>query len=172
MMMHNLGESGSGSTNIGHLPPFHGRPNKNMTTWLFQIKKIFQAKRITGKQAIPFVAEGLREAALIWYQNMCAQGGPPRDLDIFTLAITHAFQPVNHQQLLRRQLRALRQTGQVQKYVYKFRNLMGQIANMDKMDKVMHFVDGLKLATQVEVNYNMPRTLEMAIEIAIRYDMA
>jgi len=49
---------------------------------------------------------------------------------------------------------------------------MGQIANMDEMDKVMHFVNGLKMATQVEVNYNMPQTLKMAIEIAIRYDTA
>src|SRR5688572_14502481 len=62
--------------------------------------------------------------------------------------------------------------GQVQEYVYKFRNLMEQISNMDEMDKVMHFVNGLKLATQVKVNYNMPWTLEMAIEIAIRYDTA
>ena len=38
------------------------------------------------------------------------------------------------------------------------------------MNKVMHFVNGLKPATQVEVNYNMPRTLEMAIEIAVRYN--
>ena len=44
MMMHNLGGSGEGSTNIGHLPPFNGRPNENVTTWLFQIKEIFQAK--------------------------------------------------------------------------------------------------------------------------------
>ena len=49
---------------------------------------------------------------------------------------------------------------------------MGQIANIDEMDKVMHFVDRLKLATQVEVNYNMPWTLEMAIKIAIRYNTA
>ena len=49
---------------------------------------------------------------------------------------------------------------------------MEQISNMDEMDKVMHFVDELKLATQVEVNYNMPQTLKMAIEIAIRYNMA
>ena len=43
---------------------------------------------------------------------------------------------------------------------------------MDEMDKVMHFVNRLKLATQVKVNYNILQTLEMAIEIAIRYDMA
>jgi len=35
---------------------------------------------------------------------MCTQGGPSEDLDIFILAITHTFQLVNHQQLLRRQL--------------------------------------------------------------------
>src|SRR5687767_10009503 len=49
---------------------------------------------------------------------------------------------------------------------------MGQIINMDKINKVMHFVDGLKPATQVKVNYNMLRTLEMAIEIAVRYNTA
>ena len=49
---------------------------------------------------------------------------------------------------------------------------MGQIVNIDKMDKVMHFVNRVKPATQVEVNYNMPRTLKMAIKIAVRYNTA
>ena len=49
---------------------------------------------------------------------------------------------------------------------------MGQILNIDKMDKVMHFVNKLKPATQVKVNYNMLKTLEMAIKIKVRYNTA
>ena len=49
---------------------------------------------------------------------------------------------------------------------------MGQIANMNKIDKVMHFVDGLKPAIELKVNYNIPKTLEMAIEIAVKYNTA
>ena len=47
---------------------------------------------------------------------------------------------------------------------------MGQILNIDKMDKVMFFVEELKLATQVKVNYNIPSILKEAITIAIRYN--
>ena len=49
---------------------------------------------------------------------------------------------------------------------------MEQISNIDKMDKVMFFVEELKLATQVKVNYNILSTLKEAITIAIRYDTA
>ena len=66
----------------------------------------------------------------------------------------------------------LKQIEQVQDYVYKFRNLVGQIEEMGQLDQVMHFVEGLKSATRVEVNYRAPDTLTDAIEVAIAYDTA
>ena len=60
----------------------------------------------------------------------------------------------------------------MQKYVYKFRNLVGQIEGMGELDQVMHFIDGLKQATRIEVNYKSPTTLEEAITVAIAYDTA
>ena len=108
MLMQQMGGGNNGPANVGHLPPFHGRANENVTTWLFQVGEIFRAKQITGKRAVACLAEGLREAALIWYQNYNTQNGPFTSLRDFAAEITQAFQPINHQQLLRRQLHALK----------------------------------------------------------------
>ena len=90
----------------------------------------------------------------------------------FTRQIRDAFQPPHYQQILRRQLKAVKQSGHIQDYVYKFRNLVGQIEEMGQLDQVMHFVEGLKPVTRVEVNYRAPKTLADAIDIAITYDTA
>ena len=41
-----------------------------------------------------------------------------------------------------------------------FRNLIGQINEISKLDKVTYFVDELKQATKAEVNYQVPETFE------------
>ena len=121
------------------------------------------------------MAACLKEAALHWYQNQFGEPGsihPFRDFDIFAQRIKAAFEPPHYQQILRRQLRALTQKDSVQRYVYEFRNIVGQIEDMGNLDQVMHFIDGLKQATKVEVNYKAPDNLEEAITAAIAYDTA
>ncbi|CAF1683141.1 unnamed protein product, partial [Didymodactylos carnosus] len=79
---------------------------------------------------------------------------------------------VHHQQLLRRQLRMLKQTTTAQQYIYEFRNILGQIDAMVEADKVTYFIDGLRGRTKAEVSYKAPATLAEAITIAITYDTA
>ena len=43
---------------------------------------------------------------------------------------------------------------------------------MNKLDKVMHYVEGLKSATQQEVKYQASQMLEDAWKLAVRYDTA
>ena len=43
---------------------------------------------------------------------------------------------------------------------------------MSELDKVMHYVKGLKSATQQEVKYQAPQTLEDAWKLAVQYDTA
>ena len=43
---------------------------------------------------------------------------------------------------------------------------------MGELDKVMHYVEGLKSATQQEVKYQAPQMLEDAWKLAIQYDTA
>ena len=164
-----------GATLPVQLPFFHGRANENVRTWLFQVDQVFRAKKISDEEGLYYVASCLKEAALHWYQNQCAQdkfGDPFNSSVEFAKAIADAFEPPHYQQILRRQLRSLRQKDSVQKYVYEFRNILGQIEDMGALDQVMHFVDGLKQATRIEVNYKAPNTLEEAITAAISYDTA
>jgi hypothetical protein len=47
-----------------------------------------------------------------------------------------------------------------------------QIEGMGDLDKVQHFVEGLKPSTRQEVSYQAPETFEEAWKLAVQYDMA
>jgi len=160
------------------LPHFYGKAGENVTTWIFQCESVFTAKGINDdRQRLHYVAGCLFEAALHWFQNASLEADEDNPAfegqwTTFIVDIKKAFQPPHYQQILRRQLNTLKQSGHVQDYVYKFRNLVGQIEGMGQLDQVMHFVEGLKPVTRVEVNYRAPDTLAQAIDIAITYDTA
>ena len=63
------------------------------------------------------------------------------------------FQPASYQHILRSQLKTLRQTSTVQDYGMKFRNLIEQIDDMNELDKVSYFINGLKDVTKKEISY-------------------
>ena len=43
---------------------------------------------------------------------------------------------------------------------------------MEELDKVSYFIDGLKAATKMEVNYQAPETFEDTWKLAIHYNTA
>ena len=51
-------------------------------------------------------------------------------------------------------------------YETQFRNLVGQITAIEELDKVAYFIDGLKQATKMEVNYQAPRDIRGRLEIS------
>ena len=147
-----------------NLPYFYSKAGENVSIWLFQCDEVFTAKGMNDdKQRMHHLASCLHDAALHWYQQACLDANAFSafaDWETFADGIKKAFQPPNNQQVLRRQVRGLRQTGDIRDYVYRFRNLVGQITGMGQLDQVMHFVDGLKPATQTEVNYQAPTPLQ------------
>ena len=118
----------------------------------------------------------MQGAALHWYLNKVQ--ATPNNQQIFTSCddfmtqLRAAFKPPNYQQHLRRQLKQLKQTGSVHEYGAQFRNLIGQITDIAELDKVTYFVEGLKHATKMEVNYRVPGNFEDAWKLAINYDTA
>ena len=136
-----------------------------------QLGAIFNAQGITDYNTrINYASTALAEGALHWYLNrlMSNSGGIPwHNWDDFATEMKAAFQPPQYQQYLRDQLRRCHQTGSVQEYTTRFRNIMGQIEEMGELDKVNAFSDGLKLATRQEVKYQAPSTLEEAWKLAV-----
>ncbi|CAG8520373.1 6935_t:CDS:2 [Cetraspora pellucida] len=111
------------------------------------------------KDSENYIITRLKDAALQWYLNLVQ-------------ADETVFQPPHYQQLLRHQLRELRQTFMVQEYARKFRNLLGQIEKIAEPDKVMYFTEGLKGATKAEINYWALKTLNEAVKLTTSYDLA
>src|SRR6185369_12715898 len=144
--------------------------------WALQINSVFIAQSITDKrQQVAYAATALEDAALHWYLNQCQANDGPAPWDdwrVFVDALKQAFQPPHYQSYLRMEIQKLRQTSSVQDYTTKFQNLVEQIEDMGELDKVMHYVEGLKSATQQEVKYQTFQTLEDAWKLAVRYDTA
>jgi hypothetical protein len=158
-------------------PFFYGKEKENVMTWVFQVEEIFNARHINEADRIHYAAGLLKDAALQWYHNMIrnireGRRPPLKDWNELVKELEYAFQPPHQQQLLRRQLRQLKQTSTVQEYVYRFRNLLGQVTEMSEMDRITYFIEGLKGQTKAKVNYKAPATLEEAIHIAVTYDTA
>ena len=156
------------------IPSYKGTPEENVMTWMLQVQNIFAAQKIEDEQLrIHYAATGFEGAALHWYLNRVQAANTAKQQHVFTdwatfaNALRTAFQPPNHQQYLRQQLKKLRQTGSVQEYGMQFRNLLGQIEGMGDFDQVAYFIDGLKPATQMEVSYQAPTDFETAWTLAI-----
>jgi Retrotransposon gag protein len=153
------------------IPAYRGEPKENVVVWLLQVRNLFRAQGINEDATrIYYAASGFEGAALYWYINKTqAAGNNPAfaSWNDFMTQLKGAFQPPNYQQYLRQQLKQLRQTGSVHEYGVQFRSLMGQIENMEELDKVSYFIDGLKAATKMEVNYQAPANFEDAWKLAI-----
>jgi Retrotransposon gag protein/Chromo (CHRromatin Organisation MOdifier) domain/gag-polyprotein putative aspartyl protease/Zinc knuckle len=158
------------------IPSFKGAPGENIMVWLLQVHNLFLAQGIEDEPTrIYYAATGFEDASLHWYLNrVAAAGNAPAfaDWTAFATALRTSFQPPNHQQYLRQQLRTLKQIGSVQEYGMKFRNLIGQTTGMGDLDQVAYFIEGLKPATKMEVSYQAPDNLEDAWKLAIKYDTA
>src|SRR5262245_27520849 len=57
-------------------------------------------------------------------------------------------------------------------YRTQFRNLVEQITAMEELDKIAYFINELKPATKMEVNYQSPEMFDEVWKLAIRYDTA
>jgi transposase InsO family protein len=154
------------------LPTFKGVPNENVDSWLFQIEEIFKARRVTADEdKLHYIAVLVEGCALQWYQNVCRKESLSSWND-FKQGLRLSFRPPHFPQAIRKQLKALKQRADIQEYVFKFRNLIGQVDDMAEMDQIVYFVDGLKPSTRAKVEYKAPVSLEDAIRIAIQFDSA
>ena len=108
---------------------YSGEPNENVLVWIMQIKTIFQAQGIINEKIqIQYTITFLIDAALHWYLNKIKVDDsikPFENWQAFVTVLREAFQPPHYQQHLYRQLHLLRQTGSVQDYGTKFRNIVG-----------------------------------------------
>ena len=60
----------------------------------------------------------------------------------------------------------------VTEYTTRFLNTVGQITNMNELDQIENYIEGLKPVTKKELRIKNPQTMAEAIEAASNYDSA
>ncbi|CAG8797611.1 31384_t:CDS:2, partial [Racocetra persica] len=145
------------SLNIEENANANGELQKNVIAWLLQVQSIFHAQEIDGDDIqIYYVATEFEGAALHWYLNKVTAAGNDAAFDTWNDFATA--------------LKKLYQTGFVQDYGTQFHNIIEQIEDMDKNDKVTYFIEGFKYATWMKVIYQAPANLNEAWDLAIQFD--
>ena len=89
----------------------------------------------------------------------------------FRDAMVQRFEPVTEVEEVRKQLRALRQTGRVAGYVQKFQELQYRLPGMTDEEAFHAFISGLQPHLQEHVGAHVQGDLEAAIAMAQRLEV-
>lgn len=160
------------------MPPIYsGTTKENIGVWLFQLEGYFKLKKVPDTDRLSYMPSLLGGHALLWFQNACNLiSSKDRPLfeswTAFVEELRQQFQPANHQQLLRRQLRLLQQRNHIHEYINEYRDLLSQVTKMEEDDKIAYFIEGLSMQARNELFYRNPTSIEEAISIATTYFVA
>ena len=144
--------------------------------WLFQLNEYFNACNVHNDlERVAYAGAMLRGAAATWWRQRrtYAASGAMADITIwsqFCNELRTQFTVINAEKIARDQLAALKQTGAVQSYAIKFRDITIQIPDITDKEKMDRFVRGLKPRLQHELAIHEPPTLDDAIRLAERID--
>ena len=140
----------------GHMklePPakFTGKGFPTVRDWLEETANWLELSPCTPDQWINIAGTRLEKGASSWFRaekaNIRAGNRAPwANWREFAQEITAAFSAITEEEQARKQLKSLSQTGSVQNYIQRFRDLKLRIPSMSVADTYAAFMDGLKPA--------------------------
>lgn len=155
------------------LPTFSGKPNEDVTLWIFDLNNVFTGRLITREESKISVAVGTMTArAKSWVRTVMEGQNPPNSWNTFVALAKEEFLVLDSQLVLREQLDDLRQTTSVAEVLHKFRTIMSQVQDMSELDKVKAFMRVLKPEVRSAVMMVSPKALADAVKQASRHDRA
>jgi viroplasmin and RNaseH domain-containing protein len=151
-------------------PPRFAGNNTHVDDFLYKLDFYLACQQFQSEeQKVSLCINCLDEHALTWFRSL---NRIPQTYEQFKNSIRTAFRPYDEQKQLRQQLKKTKQTTTVQDYVFRFRQVMVKVTQMAELDKVEHFISGLKTKTRKEVSFHSPENIEEAYQLALRYDQA
>jgi hypothetical protein len=153
---------------------FAGGRKNNARTWISEMERYLAFMKVPAHEVVPFVATHFRDAASVWYDNICQQEAHKTDMQnwhAFKQLFLDNFQPVEASRTARSTLYHLKQRGSVADYCDVFRSYLNQINKMEIDDQIFLFLNGLNPTIAKEVNMQQPKTLAQAMSIAQRADV-
>ena len=147
-------------------PSFSGKDGERLDEWLFVMNTAFESLNVRdGKErlnmATVYVKEGPLKALMAYTKNSVKP-----DWNGFQEILRSQFEPRLLEMKVRTQLRHLRQTDSLQRYLSRFNELTVQLKNMSDESKLTAFIDGLKEDYKYAVLTAHCDSLAKAVDVA------
>ena len=149
----------------------HGKSLEEITTWLFLCEEHFKMLHVPEHLKLNCVVNCLKEMPMHLFKRMKEDNENVTWIE-FKQALESQFKTANINLQIRQELRNLKQKGSLKEYTRQFTLLINQGNNWGNIEKVDHFINGLRKDLQIEVNKQTPQTLESAIQIAANMEYA
>ena len=158
-------------------PPakFTGKGFPTVRDWLEETANWLELSPCTPDQWINIAGTRLEKGASSWFRAEKASiragdRAPWADWREFAREITAAFSAITEEEQARKQLKGLSQTGSIQNYIQRFRDLKLRIPSMSVADTYAAFMDGLKPAIRQQIAPHVD-TLAQAQTMAVKVDL-
>lgn len=137
--------------------------------WVTMVKNYFVACGTLETQQLPYAVALLRDAALVWYQNL--EGADvPATFEAFCRALVEYYQPISAQMAARDELANLKQTGSVKAYTDTFKRIAANIPDLSASEKIDRYERGLHDGIRIYVALADPHTFEDWVKRAEKAD--
>jgi hypothetical protein len=153
------------------------KTSSRVDAWLFQLSEYFTACGVSNnEERVAYAGAMLRGAASTWWRQrrtLAAAGALPNigNWQQFCSELRAQFTIINEVKVARDELARLKQTGAVQSYASKFREIILQIPGITEQEQLDRFIRGLKPKLQRELAIREPVTLGEAVRMAERIDV-
>ena len=153
------------------MPTFSGKSGERLDEWLYIMETAFSRLKVTdGKErlqmATPLIKEGPLKALMAYTKSDAGSS----DWNGFQKVLRTQFEPKLLDMKIRTQLRHLRQTDSLQKYLKRFHELTVQLSDLSEREKLVAFTDGLQEKFKYEVLARECNTLAQAVDVVCNLD--
>jgi hypothetical protein len=121
---------------------------------------------MSQSQCVSFAVNLLRDDASLWWQQYSQSPDTPgvEEFGDFCRLLRNEFKPSNAEALARQQLQTIHQTGTIAAYFSVFRGVMRELRDMNDMDAVFQFLQGLTYEARLQVTYKEPNTPARSVQ--------
>ncbi|KAJ1955316.1 hypothetical protein GGI12_005588, partial [Dipsacomyces acuminosporus] len=146
----------------------------NPRTWVDRLKLAFMGiPNIAETQKVVVAVGHLGEDAFNWYQEEALAVGtamPFSDFESFSKALVEQFTLVTDTEMAELEIESLFQTGTVDDYERRFRQLARRIPDMSPAEKKRRFLAGLRQNTKLEMIRQQHDSFDALVRAAKLYD--
>ena len=151
-------------------PAYEGRAAA-LDDWEAELNQQFEwYGTIAEGERLRFAAAYLKGTARDWWTHLpAAEKATIASWPLLVAALRRRFQPVTTAEMARARLATLTQgKASVHEYVTAFRKLMMSLSDMAEADRLFAFTRGLKPAIATQLRIQGVKTVDAAIEMAVR----